>query len=277
MVLRLLCLCLLLAVTWPVQSWAAEPAAEEAAAAEVAGPVSPGLGEVGPRASALADFVAKSEEQLEQLAELSTPEESFAAISEQFKKAVEEMAPLGSPDDWYVDRLNHYSNRFGQIRQGLGGLQQRLADRQQATGKIREQAEKDKQFWASWEKELKTKDVELPKQTIAQVNKLLQQLASSLKTTSDKLLRLQEQVTALDRDILAVSEKLAHSLGKLRKATFRRNAYSFFSADYYRQFSRQLIGQIKDGVTAAVKFDPRYLQENGWRAGVVGLLVLTTI
>ncbi len=277
MVLRIIFIWVLLGAALPVQSWAVDAPVEEAEVAEVAGPIFPGLGELGPRASALADFVAKSEERLAQLAELSTPEETFATISGQFDKVVEDMAPLGLPDDWYVDRLNHYSNRFGQIRQGLSGLQQRLADRQQSAGKIRDQAEKDRQFWAAWEKELKTKDVKLPSQTIDQVNKLLQQLANSLKTTSDKLLQLQEKVAALDREILAVSETLAQSLSKLRKATFRRNAYSFFSADFYQQFNRQLIGQITNGITTAVKFDSRYLQENGWRVGLVGLLFLAFV
>ncbi len=281
MVLKILPTLLLLVFSYPVPFWAAEPSAEDKvaveAAVEAAGAAFPGLGELGPRSSVLADFVAKSEERLLQLTELSTQKENFTTISDQFKKTVEEMAPLGSPEDWYVDRLNHYSNRFLQIRQGLSSLQQKLADRQLITEKIRIQAEKDKLFWDAWEKELKTQDVKLPKQTIEQVNKLLQQLSNSLKKTSDQLLQLQEKVGAFDREILTVNETLTQALGKLRKATFRRNAYSFFSVEFYQQFNDKLVDQASEGVAVAVKFNPRYLQENGWRAGLMGLLFFVIV
>ncbi len=277
MVLRILSILLLLVLSCPFQTWAVDPGVENTISSASAGPVFPGLGEVGPRSSALANFVAKSEERLLQLAELSTARETLATLTEQFNKAVVEMEPLGSPEDWYVDRLNHYTNSLVQLRQGLGGLQQKLADRQLAVERIREQAEKDKLFWAAWEEELKTQDVKLPKQTIEQVNKLLLQLSNKQKNTSEQLLLLQEQIGVFDRDILAVNENLVHALGMLRKATFRRNAYSFFSAEFYQQFDQKLSTQAAEGVTAAVKFNPSYLQENGWRAGLVGLLFLVIV
>lgn len=277
MVLKILSMALLLVLGCPVQFWAAEPAAEDKTATEAAGQVFPGLGTLGPRSSAQADFVAKSEERLLQLSELSAQRETFLTISEQYKKIVEEMALLGSPEDWYVDRLNNYITRFTQIRQELADLQQRLADRQLTAGKIREQAERDKLFWATWEQELNTQDVKLPKQTIEQVNKLLQQLTNTLKKTSEQILQMQEKVGSFDREILAVNENMTQALGKLRKATFRRNAYSFFSADYYQQFDEKLIAQISEGVGVAVKFNPRYLQENGWRTGLVGLLFIVIV
>lgn len=277
MVLRILSILLLLVLSCPFHSWAAEPSAEAKVATETVKPAAPGIGELGPRSSALASFVAKSEERLLLLAELSAQQETLKAISEQFKNTLDEMAPLGPPDDWYVDRLNNYITRFTQIRQGLGDLQQRLADRQMAVGKIREQAEKDKLFWAAWGKELKTQDVKLPEQTIEQVKKLLQQLTNTLKKTSEQLLQLQEKIGAFDREILAVSETLEQSLEKLRKATFRRNAYSFFSAEFYQQFDNELIGQTSEGMAVALKFNPRYLQENGWLTGLMGLLFFVIV
>jgi small-conductance mechanosensitive channel len=274
MVLRILSLLVLLVFSCPGLSWTAEPSAEEPIATEAVGPAFPGIGALGPRASALADYVAKSEERLLQLAELSTQVETIATLSEQFNKVVAEMKPLGSPEGWYVDRLNHYINRFNQIRQGLGDLQKKLADRQLAAEKIREQAEKDRVFWAAWEQELISQDVKLPKQTIEQVNILLMQLSQRQKKTSEKLLQLQERIGTFDRDILAVNETLVNALGKLRKATFRRNAYSFFSAEFYQQFGKKLFDQSAEGVTAAVKLNPQYLKENGWRSGLLGLLFL---
>ncbi len=129
MVLRyLITLVFCLVLIWPVSPWAADAATIETIAADIAAqiPTFPGLSELAPRSTTLADFVAKSEGRLQQLADLSKQKETLSGISEHFKKITEEIKPLGSPDDWYVDRLTHYINQFSQLRQNLDDLQQKM-------------------------------------------------------------------------------------------------------------------------------------------------------
>jgi small-conductance mechanosensitive channel len=268
----LLAVLLLIALCCAVQSWAADTVVTETTASETS--AFPGLSELGPRSTALTDFVAKAEERLQQLADLSKQDETFSRISEQFKKTTEDIKPLGNPDDWYVDRLTQYINKFSQIRQNLNDLQQKIALRQQEVEKIHEQALKDKDFCNTWEAELKKREVKLPQQTLLQVKKILGQLDASLKKTTAPLLQLQEKIGTFQREVSVVGDSLNLALGKLRKATFRRNAYPFFSADYYRQFTVDLYTQTKEGLAEALKFNRTYLTENGWLIGLMGVVFL---
>ncbi|WP_303722708.1 mechanosensitive ion channel domain-containing protein [Malonomonas rubra] len=268
MVLRVVCLIVfLLGLGLTPKLYAAEPPAN--GNGDVVAE-SPGLSELGARFVALNDFVVSSEEKLKQLADLVGQDDALAEITQQFKLISDEMQSLGSPEDWYVDRLNHYLTRYGQLRQGVNGLQQRLTLRQQDAEKIRAQLQKSLEFWSAWEAELKKQDVKLPKQTIAEAKQLLARLQKELTQTTDHLLQLQEKIGSSQQELLLATDQLSVALGKLRKATFRRNAYSFFSADYYHQFSPALTEQMKEGAAAALKFDKRYLQENAWRLALLG-------
>lgn len=271
MVLRILFIGLLLfGLCCPPSLPAADAGNGEKAVGEATAPTIPGLGELGARSAALTDFVVKSEERLLQLADLSKQEEALAGLVGQFKKILAEMETLGSPDDWYVDRLNQYINQFGQLRQGLNDLQQRLSSRQQEVDKIREQLRRDSDFWSVWEQDLKQQDVKLPKQTISQVQQQLERLNKALKTTTGQLLQQQEKLGAFQRELVQPNDQLIQALGNLRKATFRRNAYTFFTADFYRQFDSALTAQVGEGLANALKFDRRYLQDNGWLVGLLG-------
>lgn len=70
---------------------------------------------------------------------LPTPglQETLSGLREQLKNINQEVELLGPPDSWYVDRLSNYLNQYGQVRQGLDGLQQRLATRQLEAEKVR--------------------------------------------------------------------------------------------------------------------------------------------
>jgi len=227
MVLRTVCLVfLLLGLCGPCALFAVE-SPENGGAAVVSEPTTPELSELSARFTSLNDFVISSEERLKKLAELSEQDDSLTTIAQQFEQIRDEMQPLGPPDEWYVDRLNHYLNRFGQLRQNLDDLQQRLTSRQQESEKIRTQLLKSLEFWSGWEAELKKQDVKLPKQTISEAKQQLGRLQKQLKLTSDQLLQVQEKIGAFQRELILASDQLAGALGKLRQATFRRNAYSF--------------------------------------------------
>ena len=278
MVLRRLYLfLLLLCLSGPFSLLAADAPVNGSAVKNAPVAESPGLSELGSRSAALNDFVLSAEEQLLQLADLAAAQEALDAVAEQFKQTGEEMQQLGSPENWYVDRLNHYLNRFGQLRQKLDDLQQQLTGRQQDVEKIRSRWQQSREFWSQWEAELKKQDVKLPKQTILQAREQLDRLQQQLKATTGQLVQLQEKVGTLQRQLLPVVDQLTSALGKLRQATFRRNAYSFFTADFYQQFSPALGAQIVEGWNTALKFDRRYLQDNAWRLGLLGAVLVCTV
>jgi small-conductance mechanosensitive channel len=270
---------LLLCLTFPASSWAADVVVTESSSdgTKTQATVFPGLSELGPRSTALADFVARSEERLQELADLSKPNESLALISTKFKKITEEIKPLGSPEDWYVDRLSQYLNQFNQMRQNLDELQNKITLRQQEIEAVRAQAEKDKVFWETWGGELKKQGVTPPKHTVARVKKVLEQLDASLHKTTVPLLQLQENIGSLYREVSTAGDSLSLALERLRKATFRKNAYSFGSAKFYHQFTVELWSQVKDGLTTAIQFNKSYLIDNDWLLGLMAAAFLLAV
>ncbi|MBN1957635.1 MAG: mechanosensitive ion channel [Desulfuromonadales bacterium] len=231
----------------------------------------PGLSELGPRSVALADFVAHSEDLLAQLTDIEKLQEVLNAAKEQFLKIKNEIKPLGASESWYVDRLYNYINQIGQVRQKLIDSEKELATRQEDVEKIREQAASDRQFWESWGAELIKQGVTIPRETISQIQKLLDRLDVAVKKTSTQLLKQQEAVGTFQLEVLALADELGQSLAKLRKATFRKNAYSFGSPRFYRQFNADLKTQTAGGLISAVRVDTEYLSRNAWLFGLMAV------
>ena len=279
MVLRFLLVAIFsLTLICPGQLPAADIAKTEIPATEAVtqAPAFPGLSELGSRSAALADFVSQATDKLRQFSELSKQYETLSGISDQYKKLSAEIKPLGDPDSWYVDRLTLYFNQFGQLRQDLDKLQELLTTRQQDVEKIRNQAQQEADYWGSWAEELKKQQLQMPQKTLYGVRQQLEKLDALLKKQFDQLLPLQEKTAALQRELLATSDSLTQALQKLRKATFRKNAHSFLSKDFYAQFSPDLWSQVKAGLNAAYQLDTTFFQDNGFEI-VLALAVLVGI
>ena len=259
----------LLFLSLPAITFSADPPVENETQVDAPIPAFPGLSELSPRSVALADFVARAEEKLSQQLELTKQQEQFKAAQEQFKKVQDEILSLGLPEDWYVDRLNNFINQITQILSRLTDIQQKLTSKQQDVEKIHDQMTSDRDFWSAWAQELKKQGTPIPKETIGQVNKQLERLEKILKETSITLLGIQEDVGSFQLKALAEHDRLLQALAKLRKATFRRNAYSFFNPAFYRQFNAQLRTQAVEGFLAAINLDARYFSNNAWLIGLM--------
>jgi len=268
---RILRLFLALLLFLPCPLWGADSAATPATqvAPDKAAQTYPGLSELGPRSTEEAGFVAKAQDQLKQLAELGSLGKSLDQLAEQVKKLNLEIKPFGSPETWYVDRLTHYSRQFAQLQQSLDGLQEDLTNRQQQVEGIREQTATDREFWSQWAAELKKQKLQLPQQTLSRVRQQLQQLDKEIKADTDKLLALQERAGAIQRDLIVTTDSLKLGLEKLRQATFRKNAHSFFSPLFFEQFDRELLLKARDGLVAVFTFDWSFIEESSFRFGLM--------
>lgn len=236
----------------------------------------PGPGELGSRSSALADFVAKAEERLTQLSNLSQPEQTLVGLKEQMATIKQQMESLGAAETWYIDRINNFLSQVGQLRQQHEGLQQRLANRQFEIDMLRTQALQDQKFWQAWEADLKTRDIKLPGQSIDQVEGLLKGLLKNIKSTTDKILLQQEKTSVFQRELQTEVDSLNNALGALRKATFRRNAYSFFSKEFLTNLSNSIDARLRDGAREAMAIDRSYLRANAW-LGVLLVAIFAAI
>lgn len=251
-------------------AYAAEkPPAPPAAAVKAAAETEPVLSELGPRRAAFTEFVQKSLGELTQRAELQKLRENYEALAAQLEEEQAQFADMGDPASWCVDRLSLASSQYRQLRKGFTSLQQELTARQQVVEGIQKRLLQEKEFWNKWAKAIKEQKLKVSPQTEREVHKDLETIENLLKKTAAAIVALQEKVGSSQQQVAAELEVFEQALAQLRKETFRKNAFSFFSPRYYAQFDNELWNQAKTGFFAALKFDPNDLQSHGWLLGLM--------
>ncbi len=231
---------------------------------QVAAPAFPGLSELGPRASTLTDFVEKAENSLQLLTNLESAETNLASFSTQLQELRDKAAPLGNPNEWYIDRLTQFNNQFLQLKNNLEELQSRMTERQKEVEQILAKHNQERDFWHQWVHELQAQKLVIPRKTVNQVKALLDNLAKTEKNTTGAILKLQEKTGTLQQMVSTELDQFATALAALRQATFRKNSHSFFSPVFWSQFNPQLWDDSVQGLLAAKNFDSGYLQRYVW-------------
>ena len=272
MVLRLLVLICLWLVPLSGVIYASENSQTTTTSEAAAEVVYPGLGELGKRTTDETVFVGRAEEQLVQLTELADVQVRLEELAKQQDSLNAEIKPLGDPEDWYVDRLSFYIRQYTQVQDGLSSLQSSLASRQEQIDAIRKRIASKLDFWHGWDASLARQQQKLPAQSLAQVTQQLNQLNKSVGNSSEKFLSLQEKITSLQSRLVATVGHLTIGLERLRQATFRKNAPSFVSSQFYQQFTPGLRREARDGFIAALNVDQSFWEEN-----VLSLAIMLTL
>jgi small-conductance mechanosensitive channel len=270
----LLCCCLFS----PLQLWAADSTNTGIAQEQEAQNSEnyPGLSSLGIRTASINDFAVKAEESLIHLAAIETQNATFEEAAARLQKLTEEMDALGSPDSWYVDRLTNYNNQYLSIRQNVESLLAELSTRQQEIESLREEMRKRSEFWIGWNKYLLTQDLTISKQTLSNVTTALSQLEEKVKSTSSSILALQEKSGILLSQTKAIGELFGQALNNIRKATFRKNSFSFFSAKFYEQFDITLFPQLRQEIKTALTINKEFFDSNSWKLGMM-LVVFVSV
>ncbi len=264
--IRFLALFILLLI--PVHlSFAVDPPAT--APAEKPVETAPVLSDLGPKRAEFAIFVEKSLGELSQLAELKKVSEKYELLASQLEEAQQQLTDMGEPTAWYVDRLAQINNQFRQFRKDFETLQNNLTTRQRKVEEIQSRLQTEKTFWSKWTLTIKEQNIEVPDKSVRQVNKDLAQVEAVLKESATVIIALQEKIGGRQQDVAGELERFEKALDQLRKETFRKNAYSFFTPRYYSQLNTELWEQVHSGLTSAWNFDPNYFQRFGWLLGLM--------
>jgi len=230
----------------------------------------PGLSELGPRLTQLVDFVEKADDRLAQAAEVAMVRQRFEQAVGQVDELKKKVAVLGDPETWYVDRLTQVNDQFRKLRKELAEIQGELTTRQQEIELIRSRHKEEVTFWQGWGAELKKQKVQVPEKSVRKVRQVLTRLGQAVKEASARVLKLQEQVSTAQQTVIAELDLFEVALDKIRQATFRKNAHSFISPEFYASFSPALLKEALRGLEAFFVIDWKYAQEFSW---VFGLMV----
>lgn len=248
-------------------SFAADPPATSPAEVQVE--TAPVLSDLGPKRAEFAIFVEQSLSELSQLAELKKAREKYALITSLLEEAQQQLTGMGDPTTWYVDRLSQTNSQFRQFRKDFDALQNGLTERQKTIEEIQSRLEKEKDFWSKWTATIKEQKLKVPDKSVDQVNKDLAQVEDVLKKSATTIIALQEKIGGRQQDVAAELERFEKALAQLRKETFRKNAYSFFTPRYYNQLNNELWEQVNTGLASTMSFDLNYFQRFGWLLGLM--------
>ena len=236
----------------------------------------PGLSQLGDRASQLADFTEKADDRLAQLGDSEILQERLSVLENKVQNMRQKVAALGLPEDWYVDRLILYSNQFGLLRKDLIEIQVELTARQMEVEKIRTRYHEESGFWKAWGQDLKKQGVKVPEYTVTRNTDQLAQLDTHIVSVIEKLLPLQEQNSTLERNVLEEMDHFTQALDRLRKATFKKNAHSFFADEFYESLEPSLLGALRAGARSALDLEVETIKRNSW-AYLLSLLTFILI
>ena len=260
------CLCIM---AWPLG--VTQSRAEEAPTAEAA---FPGLNEVIPKTNAVIAGVTAAEAVIAQTDSLEDVHQKLADLADKLKEIEAQFSNWEDAVNWPLNRLMTAEARYSQIEQEqkqqldvLSGLFKNLED-------LRTTWTKEKSFWQAWHTALSNSAVKLPDEVFTKTQQNIDELLARISEASTKLLKKQEEFSA-EQEILANRLTLIDkTLKQLRQETFRRNAYSLFSFDFYRQLTPELFAEYRNNFVSTIRLPDGFWQRHGW---VIILQVILTV
>jgi potassium-dependent mechanosensitive channel len=266
MVRRILYLCLLLGAGGGTLA-----SAEEAAVVEK---VFPGLNEVVPKANAIASQVVATDAIIDQTAELTDIHRQQALLSARLEVLEGQFRNWEDVDNWPLNRLMTAEGRYTQIdleqKHLFEALSRNFAELEEQRAEWAEQ----QQFWQEWHASLIQDGIEVPAEIFTATEQQIDQVQQRVTAASSILINRQEEFSSEQKILASRLGLIDETLTQLRKDTFRRNAYSLFDVDFYRQFTPQLFAEYRNNFLATMKLPDGFWQRQGW---VVGLQLILAI
>lgn len=265
------CLCL---VTWV--PGLAQTRAQEAPAAETPaeGRVFPGLNEVIPQANAVNAGLTAAEAVIAQADSLDPVRQRLADLANALKEMEAQFTKWEDAVNWPLNRLMTAETRYSQIDTELkeqfdvlSGLFKNLED-------LRTNWTEEKNFWQEWHKVLRKSEVKIPEDVFTKTRKNIDDLLERISEASAKMLTLQEEFSAerelLDSRLLLIEK----TLKQLRQETFRRNAFSLFSLDFYQQLTPEMFAEYRANLISTIRLPDGFWQRHGW---IIIIEVISTV
>ena len=251
------CLCIL---TWVfgASSFSAEapPAAAET--------TFPGLNEVIPHANEVAAQLNAANAVIAQTDSLENIHQQLADLAGKLKTMEEQFSNWEDAINWPLNRLMAAEVRYSQIDQEQKKQLEVLARLFKNLEELRATWGKEKDYWQEWHTALRKSGVKIPAEVFEKTRQSIEELLQRIAAASAKLIKLQEEFSSgqeiLARRLLIIEE----TLKQLRQETFRRNTYSLFSLDFYRQLTPEMFSEYRENFISTIRLPDGFWQRHGW-------------
>ncbi len=244
--------------------------AEEQATGE-SQPRFPGVVQVVPRASQLADESQLAKNRIASLREPASLQPQFETSRQQLVNMKMRMAELSSPFGWGFDQMlelrGDLTDEKVRLSATLDGLSARLTELEEIDTRWRDK----KAYWKGWRTALQDTEIGVAGEEFSNSLATIDAVLKQAGELSEHLVPLQKEAA----DLLAkASAMLSQVDDLLHRQTFKKVSFSFASREYLAQFDSRLWLQVKSGFSEVEGVSSEFFRQQGW---VVGLQFVVAI
>jgi small-conductance mechanosensitive channel len=236
----------------------------------------PGLAEVVPRAADLGRKASNAEEAIAVTGDTSVLGEQITDSENQVNQLSKKIANMGDLAGWNIYRLLDVQHLIQDETSKLGALLEQISAKLSDLEAIRRNWGDEDAFWKKWEASLIEARTEIPPETFNKALEAATTVVQSAANASASVMVLQQKLTKQLDEVRQLSIPVDAALKKVRSETFRKNAPSFLSVEFYEPLSTVRWATIIDGVAEAWKMEsedlPNY--DYGW---IIFLQVLVAV
>ncbi|MGW8312170.1 MAG: mechanosensitive ion channel family protein [Desulfuromonadales bacterium] len=239
----------------------------------------PGLDQVIPRASEVAAKVKAADAIINRSDVLQDIPQQLSELFGKLNALEEQYNNWEDVANWPLNRLMSAQARYRQIDLQQKQLFEGLSSHFKNLESLRETWIKEAKFWQDWHASLLTSGVSVPEDVFQKTRQTIEDLLQRISAASSALIKKQEEFAPGQQTPASRLAMIENALQGLRQETFRRNAYSLFSADFYRQFSAEMFMEYRNNILSTIRLPDGFWQRQGGIIAfqLIGIILLANI
>ncbi len=234
----------------------------------------PGFNEVVPQASALAARMAEAEVQVHKAGSRKSVYATLDTLVEKLEKIEEHYSDWEDVTNWQTNRLLRAQAIYADLSEQQTKPLDIIYTQLNTLEKLRRIWEKEETYWQEWQGSLRQIDVKAPTEAFKRSLSSIDTLLKRITRVGGELVKAQQKYSPGQEIIASRLSTIGKALDSLRMDTFRRNAFSMFDLDYYRQFDRKLFADFKNELVTPLNMPANFLKRHGV---VIGLQLLSIV
>ncbi len=234
----------------------------------------PGFNEVIPRATSVAARISEAEAQVRQAENLDN---IYTRLDEQvaaLEKLEEQYSPWEEASNWQINRLISARINYSDITDRQNSRLDIINEHLKSLEELRKIWEQEESNWKEWQEFLHKTDVKLPRETFTRTLSHIGNLLNQITNVGGTLVKAQQKYSPAQEIAASRLSLIETTMDNLRLDSFRRNAYSLFEADYYRQIDQNLFTSFAQNLTSNIRLPDGFFKRHAW---TLALQAISTI
>ena len=229
----------------------------------------PGINEVIPQATALAARMAEAEAQVYKAESRETTlYATLDTLVEGLEKLEEQYTDWEEVNDWQSNRLLRAQSIYADLHEQQAKPLEIIYTQLNSLEELRKTWLEEKTYWQEWQGHLRKIDVKAPTETFKRSLSSIDTLHKRITRVAGELVKAQQKYSPGQEVIASRLSTIEKALDSIRRDTFRRNAFSMFDLEYYRQFDREMFADFKSDLVSPLALPDNFLTRHGLALGL---------